>query len=457
MLSVNANGDTDNNNKENQENKNRTRNRRKRRHNTYNHNFSKHYVGLVILVGTTFLLQNATTRTTTTTMTASTMVLSFSIVTIRTMTRRHPHAAIKTIPSLLRRYSQLDDFLSDTDGDVSRLVEQLEQEQKQKLVVVSNNVTKTTDDNTITMTNNNDNNNNNSWIDGIKISEEKYGNDDDSPKQQQQTSSPSPSPVEVLTIRGRTIHIKMDDQLRLSGSGISGNKARKMWTLNEVSVSDFPKCLVSYGGPQSNSMLALAAITNYKNRELAEEEKEGTTIMNNNGRKNDNDNDNDNNISTSTPIRFVYYTKKLPRFLKNQPNGNLFRALSLGMELKELSREEYSNLFEHRSEDNNGGGGREGKLPPMGLTAPAPDSLYVPQGGAFSSALVGVNRLSEEIYTVRWIFFSIVTIDTISCVCVCVCVCVYFLIQFFDSGYLIVANIFFLVANYSIVLARTWQ
>jgi hypothetical protein len=449
MLSVNANGDTDNNNKENQEIKNRYG--RKRRHNTYNHNYSKNYVGLVIVAVATFLLQNATTMT----MTASTMVLSFSIVTIRTMTRHHHHAAIKTIPSLLRRYSKLDDFLSDADGDVSRLVEQLEQEQKQNLVVVSNNVTKTTDDDTITMTSyNNSNNNKNSWIDGIKFSEEKYGNDDDSQKQQQQTSSPSPSPVEVLTIRGRTIHIKQENLLRLSGSGISGNKARKMWTLNEVSVSDFPKCLVSYGGPQSNSMLALAAITNYKNRKLAEEEKEGTTIMNNNGSKNNNDNDHDNNISTSAPIRFVYYTKKLPRFLKNQPNGNLFRALSLGMELKELSREEYSNLFEHRSEDNDGGGGREGKRPPMGLTAPAPDSLYVPQGGAFSSALVGVNRLSEEIYTVRWTFFSKLNIDTISCVCVCVCVFSYSILR---SGYLIVANIFFLVANYSIVLARTWQ
>jgi hypothetical protein len=337
----------------------------------------------------------------------STMVLSFSIVTIRTRALRHHHA-IKTIPSLLRRYSKLDDFLSDTDGDVSRLVEQLEQKQKH-VVVSNNNVIKTTDDDTLTMTsnsdnnNNNNNNNNNSWIDVIKFSEEKYGDNDDLQKQQQQTSSPSPSPVEVLTVSGRTIHIKHDDQLRLLGSGISGNKARKMWTLNEVSVSAFPKCLVSYGGPQSNSMLALAAITNYKNRELAEEEKEGTTIMNNNGSKNNNDND---NISTSTPIRFVYYTKKLPRFLRNQPNGNLFRALSLGMELKELSREEYSNLFEHRSEDNDGGGGREGKRPPIGLTAPAPDSLYVPQGGAFSSALVGVDRLSEEIYTVSWTFLS---------------------------------------------------
>ena len=250
MLSVNANGDTDNNNnkKENQENKNRYG--RKRRHNTYSHNFSKHYVGLVTIVVATFLLQNATTRTTTTTtMTASTMVFSFSIVTIRTMTRRrhHHHAAIiKTIPSLLQRYSKLDDFLSDTDGDVSRLVEQLELEQKQKLVVVSNNGTQTTDDDIITMTNNNNNNNNNnnSWIDGRKFSEEKYGNDDDSQNQQQQTSSPSPSPVETLTIRDRTIHIKSDQQLRLFGSGISGNKARKMWTMNKVPVSDFPKCLV---------------------------------------------------------------------------------------------------------------------------------------------------------------------------------------------------------------------
>lgn len=40
--------------------------------------------------------------------------------------------------------------------------------------------------------------------------------------------------------------------------------------------------------------------------------------------------------------RFVYYTRKLPRFLRSQPTGNLYRAMSLGTEIRELSRYEYN-------------------------------------------------------------------------------------------------------------------
>ena len=43
--------------------------------------------------------------------------------------------------------------------------------------------------------------------------------------------------------------------------------------------------------------------------------------------------------------RFVYFTKNLPRFLRKQPSGNLFRAQILGMELIELSNNEYNDLF----------------------------------------------------------------------------------------------------------------
>jgi len=43
--------------------------------------------------------------------------------------------------------------------------------------------------------------------------------------------------------------------------------------------------------------------------------------------------------------RFVYYTKKLPRFLRKSPSGNLFRATSLGTEMVELSHEEYNGPY----------------------------------------------------------------------------------------------------------------
>jgi 1-aminocyclopropane-1-carboxylate deaminase/D-cysteine desulfhydrase-like pyridoxal-dependent ACC family enzyme len=158
-----------------------------------------------------------------------------------------------------------------------------------------------------------------------------------------------------------------------------------MWTLNKIPAESFPSCLVSYGGPQSNSMLALAAVANYKNREL---------LLGDEGSAGDSSSTDDN---PDLPIRFVYYTKKLPRFLRKQPSGNFFRALSLGMELVEVSREEYGNLFEHRTGGYEGGG-----RPPMGLKAPLLDSLWVPQGGAFAPAREGARMLAQEIYDFWW-------------------------------------------------------
>ena len=171
-------------------------------------------------------------------------------------------------------------------------------------------------------------------------------------------SSAKPSPVEQKSIRNRNVYIKRDDILKLHGSQVSGNKARKMLTLNEIPAADFPSYVVSYGGPQSNAMLALAAVVNYKNRQLTE----GTT-----------ENLNDASLASEDPPeskkRFRYYTKKLPRFLRNQPSGNFFRAQMLGMELMELSPTEYRELFESD-------GGRPD--PPSGLDPPVPgDSLWV--------------------------------------------------------------------------------
>ena len=95
-----------------------------------------------------------------------------------------------------------------------------------------------------------------------------------------------------------------------------------MLALQRLEPSTFPSCIVSHGGPQSNAMLALAAVVHFQNTRL--------------GLGNGDD-----------PMRrrFVYYTKKLPRFLRNQPSGNLFRAMSLGTEIVELSPQEYSGTF----------------------------------------------------------------------------------------------------------------
>ena len=206
------------------------------------------------------------------------------------------------------------------------------------------------------------------------------------------TPSPQqPSPVERLLVRDRLVYVKRDDLLRLSKSNVSGNKARKFLSLNELVADDFPDVVVSYGGPQSNAMLALAAIVHSKNVDGGEDDGGGQ------------DSSNARNAA-SKKKRFVYYTKKLPRYLRQQPSGNFLRAKSLGMELVELPPWRYDELF--------GGESGGSSTPPPELEPPAlaanddaeaedddtPLScLWVPQGGACGVACRGARVKAEEI------------------------------------------------------------
>jgi 1-aminocyclopropane-1-carboxylate deaminase len=194
----------------------------------------------------------------------------------------------------------------------------------------------------------------------------------------------TPSPVETILVRDRLVYVKRDDQLRLAGSQLSGNKARKMLSLALLPDDDFPECIVSYGGPQSNAMLALAAIVNFRNQQ--QESVEPIDL-----RSSDSANGSKEPTIERSRYRFVYYTKKLPRFLRSQPSGNLFRAKILGMELVELAHDEYDRLF---------GGDYGGNAnPPSSLLPPVPGgkSLYVPQGGACEMARLGTRQLAHEI------------------------------------------------------------
>jgi 1-aminocyclopropane-1-carboxylate deaminase/D-cysteine desulfhydrase-like pyridoxal-dependent ACC family enzyme len=95
---------------------------------------------------------------------------------------------------------------------------------------------------------------------------------------------------------GKFIYIKRDDLLNINE--LSGNKARKFYHLSNL--KPFPSSIVSYGGHQSNAMLSLAKITN----------------LNPNS-------------------EFIYYTKKVPKTIYNNPHGNLHEALSLGMKVNQ--------------------------------------------------------------------------------------------------------------------------
>jgi len=219
-----------------------------------------------------------------------------------------------------------------------------------------------------------------------------------------------PSPVELCLVRDRMVYIKRDDLLRLPNSSVSGNKARKMLALNQLPIQQFPQVIVSYGGAQSNAMLALAAIVHSKNQEsLATSPTDDTSstthtdihidididihIDDKQPQKSKDDNQDihltqqeaasifEHPISSRTSFfqeqanikrnkRFVYYTKKLPRYLRKQPSGNLLRALSLGMEIVEISHEKYAQLF--------GGDSGGTSMPPPGLEPVVPgNSVWV--------------------------------------------------------------------------------
>jgi len=265
------------------------------------------------------------------------------------------------------------------------------------------------------------------------------------------TSPDHPSPVEMVVVRDRIVYVKRDDLLHLRGSRASGNKARKFLPLNEMKVVPdknggegqmlFPDVVVSYGGPQSNAMVAIAAIVHSKNEELKEimgirrtdddedslldivqrglDELDPETDFEEEDTGNDllsmdeaafilelDDEKDQQQGSTGSSFsqyssftghrykkkRFVYYTKKIPRYLRKQPNGNLLRAMSLGMEIVELSNVRYAELF----------GGDYGGSPiaPKEIKAPIPGrSLWIPQGGACGVAVPGARLLAKEILT----------------------------------------------------------
>ena len=149
--------------------------------------------------------------------------------------------------------------------------------------------------------------------------------------------------VAAAAIRPRTAHglplFELCDYERCILPGVCGNKARKLATL--CTRPRLP-ALVSHGGPQSNAMLALAAVSAARGTEL------------------------------------TYHTKPLPGWLRTAPTGSLAEARRLGMTLVEHpSAAGYEAAV--RACRAAGGGG------------------FVPQGGACPDAEAGVAELASEI------------------------------------------------------------
>ena len=128
------------------------------------------------------------------------------------------------------------------------------------------------------------------------------------------------------------------DYKRCIAPGVCGNKARKLFGLALGAGS----AVVSHGGGQSNAMLALASLCHHQG------------------------------------ASFTYHTRPLPKWLRNEPVGNLRRALDLGMDLTEhSSADEYEAAIANAAE--------------------AADGLFVPQGAAWPGAEAGVQGLANEI------------------------------------------------------------
>lgn len=77
---------------------------------------------------------------------------------------------------------------------------------------------------------------------------------------------PSMSGMTKITMFGRDVFVKRDDDHFHPESCLNGNKRRKFMNLLENDA--IPSNLISYGGVQSNSLAALCKVASYKRRKL---------------------------------------------------------------------------------------------------------------------------------------------------------------------------------------------
>ena len=140
-----------------------------------------------------------------------------------------------------------------------------------------------------------------------------------------------------MFLDGRKFYVKRDD---LIDHHLSGNKYRKLYTLINTPSKNLKK-VISYGGTQSNAMLAIAALCKAKS------------------------------------WIFEYYTKPLHVSLSG--NSNFAIAKSLGMMHKELDEALYRSFIGSLS---------------VGFDE---ETFILHQGGADKSAFEGVKQLAQEI------------------------------------------------------------
>ncbi len=147
------------------------------------------------------------------------------------------------------------------------------------------------------------------------------------------------SPLSKIFLDGREFFVKRDD---LIDPYLAGNKYRKLYALLQTPKEKYTT-IISYGGTQSNAMLAIAALCRRKE------------------------------------WRFIYYTKELSRKQKENPLGNYAEALHLGMQHEEISNELYRDF-----------------IASLRLNLDE-KSFIIDQGGAVQEAEAGLDVLATEL------------------------------------------------------------
>lgn len=147
------------------------------------------------------------------------------------------------------------------------------------------------------------------------------------------------TPTTEISLDGRDFYVKRDD---LADPFLAGNKFRKLHILLETPSDKLDK-IISYGGTQSNAMLAIAAMCKKKN------------------------------------WHFTYYTKPLSNTQKNENCGNFFYAKKLGMEHIEIEERYYKDFV-------------------ASVRLSMDERIFVvDQGGAAEEARQGLEVLAKEI------------------------------------------------------------
>ncbi len=149
----------------------------------------------------------------------------------------------------------------------------------------------------------------------------------------------SPTPISKFTLEGREFFVKRDDFV---DPYLAGNKFRKLHTLLQTPKDTYHK-IISYGGTQSNAMLAISALCKQKEWE------------------------------------FIYYSKPISQTQEDANIGNLFLAKKLGMQHIQVSNEGYRDTINS-----------------LGLNLEE-KSFIIHQGGAVLEAQDGLNLLASEI------------------------------------------------------------